>query len=130
LAGYPDVAVLIDDYASLLSDDRCHHCIGKERSRWLVVRSFNKAVAPDLRVAVAAADAETADRLRREQWLADGWVSGYLQRAAAAALGSRSVQSLVAKARRSYALRRQALLQALAARGIEAHGVTGLNVWI
>src|SRR5207302_8279478 len=96
----------------------------------LVVRSFNKPVAPDLRIAVAAADAETADRLRREQWLADGWISGYLQRAAAAALVSRPVQSVLARARKTYSGRRSALLQAFARRGIEARGVSGLNVWV
>jgi DNA-binding transcriptional MocR family regulator len=130
LAGHPGVAVLLDDYASLLSDLPYHDCLGKGRSRWLVVRSFNKPISPDLRVGVAAADPETADRLRREVWLADGWVSGYLQRAAAAALSSRSVQALLARSRQTYARRRTALLEALAERGIEARGATGLNVWV
>ncbi len=130
LAGRPDVLVLIDDYVSLLADVRYHDCIGKDRSRWLVVRSFNKPVAPDLRVAVAAAGAEVADRLRREQWLADGWVSGYLQRTAAAALANRSVQASLARARQAYALRRTELLKALSERGIEARAATGLNVWV
>jgi DNA-binding transcriptional MocR family regulator len=130
LAAHPDAAVLFDDYASLLSDAPWFHPLGKEPRRWLVVRSFNKVLAPDLRVAVAAADAETADRLRRQQWLADGWISGYLQRAAAAALASREVQSLLARARKTYAARREALLRALGGRGLEAHGATGLNVWV
>jgi DNA-binding transcriptional MocR family regulator len=129
LAQHPEAVVLVDDYASLLADVPYFDVL-KGRSRWLVVRSFNKPVAPDLRVAVAAADAETADRLRREQWLADGWISGYLQRAAAAALASRSVQSLMARARKTYAARRSALLSALAARGVEAQGASGLNVWV
>ena len=130
LAGHPDVAVLADDYGSLLADTPYHDCFGKGRARFLVVRSFNKTIAPDLRVAVAAADAETCDRLRREQWLSDGWVSGYLQRATAAALASRSAQATLGKARRTYSSRREALLTALAERGIAARGATGLNVWI
>jgi DNA-binding transcriptional MocR family regulator len=130
LAGHPDVAVFVDDYASLLTDAPYFDCFGKDRARWLVVRSLNKPVAPDMRVAVAAADAETADRLRREQWLADGWISAYLQRAAAAALGSRPVQALMARARRTYSARRSALLESLAERGIEARGASGLNVWV
>src|SRR5205085_4064475 len=105
------VMVLLDDFASLLSDVPYHDCLGKHRERWLVVRSFNKAFAPDLRVAVTAADADTSDRLAREQWLADGWVSIYLQRVAAAALGSRSVSSLLRRARQVYALRRSPLNQ-------------------
>jgi DNA-binding transcriptional MocR family regulator len=129
LAGHPEAVVLVDDYASLLADAPYFDVV-KGSPRWLVVRSFNKALAPDLRVAVAAADAETADRLRREQWLADGWISGYLQRAAAAALASRSVRSLMTRARKTYAARRSGLLRALAARGVEAQGASGLNVWV
>jgi DNA-binding transcriptional MocR family regulator len=130
LLEHPDVAVLLDDYGSLLADTPYHDCLGKGRARFLVVRSFNKTIAPDLRVAVAAADPETCDRLRREQWLSDGWVSGYLQRAAAAALASRSALATLGKARKTYSARRAALLNALADRGIPARGATGLNVWI
>jgi DNA-binding transcriptional MocR family regulator len=130
LAAHPDVAVLVDDYNSLITNAPYFDFMGRDRARWLVVRSFNKPLAPDLRVAVAAADAETADRLRREQWLADGWISGYLQRAAAAALASRAAQSIMARARKTYDERRSALLHSLAERGIEARGATGLNVWV
>jgi DNA-binding transcriptional MocR family regulator len=130
LAEHPQAMVLVDDFASLLSEVPYHDCLGKRRARWLVVRSFNKAIAPDLRVGVAAADAETSDRLAREQWLADGWVSIYLQRVAAATLASRSVESLLRRARQAYALRRSSLVQALARRGIPAQGTTGLNVWV
>jgi DNA-binding transcriptional MocR family regulator len=130
LAAHPDVAVLLDDYAWQLADVAYHDCLGPSRCRWLVVRHLNKAVAPDLRVAVAAADPETADRLRREQWLSDGWVSRYLQRVAAAALASKAVLASVARARKVYAARRKALLDALAASGVEAHGFSGLNVWV
>jgi DNA-binding transcriptional MocR family regulator len=130
LAEHPGVAVLLDDYGSLLADTPYHDCFGKGRARFLVVRSFNKTIAPDLRVAVAAADPETCDRLRREQWLSDGWVSGYLQRVAAAALASRSVLATLGKARKTYSARREALLKELADRGIPARGATGLNVWI
>ena len=130
LAGFPEVAVLLDDYAALLADADYHHILPVAHRRWLVVRHLNKALAPDLRVAVAAADAETADRLRRELWLADGWVSGYLQRVAALALERREVRAAVARARRVYAARRNALLEALAARGVKAQGRSGLNVWV
>src|SRR5256885_9771194 len=99
LAAHPDVAVLLDDYCSLLADAPYQDCLGRDRARFLIVRSFNKTIAPDLRVAVAAADPETCDRLRREQWLADGWISGYLQRVAAASLTPRSLQATLLKAR-------------------------------
>jgi len=122
--------VLLDDYAALLADGEYHHVLPASHRRWVVVRHLNKALAPDLRVAVAAADAETADRLRREQWLADGWVSAYLQRVAVLALERREVLASVARARRVYSARRAALLEALAARGVAAQGRSGLNVWV
>ena len=130
LAGFPDVAILVDDYASLICGSPYHDLIGPRRARWMVTRSFNKPVAPDLRVGIAAADAETADRLRREQWCADGWVSGFLQEAAAAAVKSRSISALIERARGTYQERRETLLRELADRGVRAHGASGLNVWI
>jgi len=130
LADHPAVAVLVDDYASLIAGAPYHDCVGRGRSRWLVVRSFNKPVAPDLRVAVAAGDAATLEQMRREQWLAEGWVSGFLQRVAAGALKDRRSQAAIARARRTYDERRAALLDALRERGIAARGATGLVVWV
>jgi DNA-binding transcriptional MocR family regulator len=130
LAEFPAATVIVDDYASHLSEWPYHDCVGRRRDRWLVVRSFNKSLAPDLRVGVAAGDAATIERIRREQWLCDGWVSTYLQRAAAAALADRGTQALLARARRTYAERRAAFLRALARHGIRAQGPTGLNAWV
>ncbi|MBS2023396.1 MAG: aminotransferase class I/II-fold pyridoxal phosphate-dependent enzyme [Deltaproteobacteria bacterium] len=128
---HPDTLVLLDDYASALSPPGSyHHVLDRGHTRFLVVRSFNKVIAPDLRVGVVAADAETADLMLREQWLTDGWVSAYLQRVAAAATSDRGTQLLIARARDTYALRRTTLLTALRERGITAHGATGLNVWV
>lgn len=130
LKAAPGVAVLQDDYAGMICDWPYHDCLDSGRERWLVVRSFNKAIAPDLRVAVATGDAGTIDRMRREQWIADGWVSGYLQRMAAAVLADKGVVALMERAKKVYSARRSALIAALRERGVEASGATGLNVWI
>ena len=130
LAARPEVAVLIDDYASLVADVPYRDCAGPGRPRWLVVRSFNKPVAPDLRVAVAAGDAGTLERMRREQWLSDGWVSGYLQQMAAAAMSDARARAAIARAARAYAERRRALIAALRTRGVAAHGASGLVAWV
>jgi len=53
-----------------------------------------------------------------------------LRRVAAATLASRSVESILRRARQAYARRRSSLVQALARRGIPAQGTTGLNVWV
>ncbi len=130
MKSWPRVAVLQDDYAAMICDWPYYDCLDTERERWLVVRSFNKAIAPDLRVAVAAGDAGTIDRMRREQWIADGWVSGYLQRMAAGVLADKAVGTLMERAKKVYSVRRGALIGALRERGIDARGVSGLNVWI
>ena len=130
LSGHPDVVVLVDEYASYLADVPYRDALGAGRSRWLVVRSLNKPVAPDLRVAVAAGDPATLERMRREQWLSDGWVSSYLQQMAAAALGAPRARAAMARAGKAYSERRTALLAALRSRGIAAHGASGLVVWV
>lgn len=73
-------------------------------------------------------DAVTADRVSGRQMLGPGWVSRLLQRAmvhlwTAGAVDSRAVA-------RSYAHRRDVLVRALEARGVEAHGRSGMNVWV
>jgi DNA-binding transcriptional MocR family regulator len=133
LAGFPEVVVLFDDYAWQLADVAYHDVLGArpgDGRRWLVVRHLSKALGPDLRVAVAACDAETADRLRRDQWLNDGWLSIYLQRVAGAALANSAVREVVKRARLTYAARRSGLLRALAERGVDARGASGFNVWV
>jgi DNA-binding transcriptional MocR family regulator len=57
-------------------------------------------------------------------------VSHILQRIAADLLHGRNTQRLLARAEKTYRERREALLRELAKRGIAAHGVSGLNVWI
>jgi DNA-binding transcriptional MocR family regulator len=130
LAEFPRAFVFADDYAGLLTRAPYRDVLGRGRARWLVVRSFNKAVGPDMRVGVAAGDAETVDRLRREQSLCGEWVSAYLQRAAARVLNSREGRAALDRAQRTYDERRIALVRGLSARGIHAHGVSGMNVWV
>jgi len=57
-------------------------------------------------------------------------VSHILQKLVVALWRDRSVQKLLARAERTYARRRDALVDALRMRGIESHGTSGLNVWI
>jgi len=58
------------------------------------------------------------------------WVSHILQALVASLLTDRKVQRELAVAEKSYAMRRQALIRALASHGIASHGKSGLNVWI
>jgi DNA-binding transcriptional MocR family regulator len=91
-----------------------------------VIRSLSKVLGPDLRVALVAGDERTISRVEGRQLLGPGWVSHLLQQAAAE-LWSKAKLTRVADI---YAERRRALVDALAGRGIEAHGDSGLGVWI
>lgn len=100
------------------------------RPAWAVVRSTSKFLGPDLRVAVMAGDALTIARVQRRQAIGVRWVSHLLQRVALALWSDPSSGRLLARAADVYAERRKALIEALAATGISAHGRSGLNVWI
>jgi DNA-binding transcriptional MocR family regulator len=77
-----------------------------------------------------AGDARTIARVEGRQTLGIRWVSHILQRLVVALWNDKRVQKQLARAKRTYAQRRGALLDALRTRGIEAHGTSGLNIWI
>jgi DNA-binding transcriptional MocR family regulator len=129
LAGYPEVLVIEDDYVARIAGAP-YVPLRDESSRWLVVRSLSKVLGPDLRVAVAAGDALTISRIEGRQRLGPGWVSHVLQQIAALLLRDRATAKALARAERTYAARRAALVSALAERGVEASGDSGLGVWV
>ncbi|MEO8382997.1 MAG: aminotransferase class I/II-fold pyridoxal phosphate-dependent enzyme [Acidobacteriota bacterium] len=126
LAVRPDLLVLEDDHAGVVSGSDYVSLIDKSRERWAVVRSVSKSLGPDLRVALLASDAQTHARVEGRQTLGIRWVSHILQQLVVALWRDRAP----ARAGRIYTQRREALLRELRDRGIEAHGVSGLNVWI
>ncbi|KAB8196366.1 aminotransferase class I/II-fold pyridoxal phosphate-dependent enzyme [Nonomuraea phyllanthi] len=127
LAAYPEVLLIEDDHGAGFVDLPLHPLAGATR-RWVLTRSTAKALGPDLRVAPITGDPVTLDRLRGRQRLAAGWVSHLLQRAVAHLWRTDAVDTAAVAA--SYARRRDGLVTALAARGIRAHGRSGLNVWV
>ena len=129
LASYPDVLVIEDDYVSRVAGAPYVPVYGAE-GRWAVVRSLSKVLGPDLRIAVVAGDPLTISRIEGRQRLGPGWVSHILQQVAAVLLREQATAQLLDRAERVYAERRHALVSALAARGIEAAGDSGLGVWL
>jgi DNA-binding transcriptional MocR family regulator len=95
-----------------------------------VIRSVSKVLGPDLRVAPMAGDALTISQVEGRQLLGSGWVSHLLQQAAANLWERPGTRELLARAARSYAERRTALVDQLAGFGIAAYGRSGLGVWI
>ncbi|MGW2420744.1 aminotransferase class I/II-fold pyridoxal phosphate-dependent enzyme [Streptomyces sp. NPDC001709] len=127
LREYPQTLLIEDDHGHGIVDLPLHPLAGTTR-HWAVVRSASKAYGPDLRVAVLAGDPVTVDRVRGRQRLGPGWVSLLLQRAVVR-LWSQGAVDRVAVAK-AYGARRDALVDALAERGVVSHGRTGMNVWV
>ncbi|GAA5216295.1 aminotransferase class I/II-fold pyridoxal phosphate-dependent enzyme [Streptomyces thinghirensis] len=127
LREHPRTLLVEDDHGHRIVDLPLHPLAGTTHS-WAFVRSAAKAYGPDLRLAVLTGDAVTLDRVRGRQRLGPGWVSRITQRAVARLWADGSVDAhAVASA---YGRRRDALLGALAERGIAAYGRSGMNVWI
>jgi DNA-binding transcriptional MocR family regulator len=104
------------------------HSAAGSVARFAAVQSVSKWLGPDLRCAILTGDELTLARVEGRQSLGPGWVSGLIQRLTARVWVES--EALVARARDAYVERREAMLAALAERGIEAHGTSGLNVWI
>jgi len=127
LRDHPEILLIEDDHGHGIVDLPLHPLAGLTR-HWAFVRSVAKAYGPDLRLAVLTGDTTTVDRVSGRHRLGPGWVSRLIQRAvvrlwADDALDPRAVAA-------AYRTRRDLLIDALAQRGVEAHGRTGLNVWI
>lgn len=130
LSEHPGVVLVEDDHASLVAGAPAVSLVPGWPGHWAVVRSYSKALGPDIRLAVVAGDAITVDRVERRHALGPGWVAHILQAATAWLLADGATAALLRRASATYAERRVALVEALAQRGIEARGVSGLNVWV
>jgi DNA-binding transcriptional MocR family regulator len=129
LRRYPRVLVIEDDHAAELAYEPVHSLAGATAS-WVFVRSVSKPYGPDLRLALLAGDETTVARVAGRMRLGTGWISTILQRLVLELWRDPTVDAGVRRARREYAERRTALVKALAARGLSAHGRSGINVWL
>ncbi|MFU8840164.1 MAG: aminotransferase class I/II-fold pyridoxal phosphate-dependent enzyme [Nitriliruptoraceae bacterium] len=129
LAPHPEVLAIEDDHLGAVAGAG-PATVTTDRPRWAVIRSVAKWLGPQLRVAVLAADADTAARVLARQRLGTGWVSQLLQHVVAASWSQAEAGGLLERATERYTQRRTALLDALAAQDVAAIGASGLNVWI
>ncbi|MEU1313464.1 aminotransferase class I/II-fold pyridoxal phosphate-dependent enzyme [Streptomyces cinnamoneus] len=127
LAHHPQVLLVEDDHGHGIVDLPLHPLVGGT-DHWVFVRSVAKAYGPDLRLAVLTGDAVTVDRVRGRQRLGHGWVSHVLQDAVLHLWRSGAVDTAAVAG--AYGRRRDALVRALRERGVEAHGRSGMNVWL
>ncbi|MFF9064609.1 aminotransferase class I/II-fold pyridoxal phosphate-dependent enzyme [Streptomyces sp. NPDC014891] len=127
LARHPGVLLIEDDHGHGIVAQPLHPLAGG-RDHWVLIRSVAKAYGPDLRIAAFTGDAETVDRVLGRQRLGPGWVSKLLQRTVAHLWAAEAVDP--ATVSRAYGKRRDGLVRALARRGVEARGRSGMNVWV
>ncbi|WP_043498804.1 aminotransferase class I/II-fold pyridoxal phosphate-dependent enzyme [Streptomyces glaucescens] len=127
LREHPETLLVEDDHGHRIVDLPLHPLAGTTR-HWALVRSAAKAYGPDLRLAVLTGDPVTVDRVRGRQQLGPGWVSRIVQRAVVRLWTDGAVDARAVAA--AYGRRRDALVAALADRGVTAHGRSGMNVWI
>src|SRR5262249_33824932 len=126
----PDLLVIEDDHAGPIAGAKYITLVESSRERWAVVRSVSKSLGPDLRLAILSGDERTIARVEGRQTLGIRWVSHILQRLVVNLWRDKSVHKKLAHADTTYTQRRDALLAALREHDIEAHGISGLNVWI
>jgi DNA-binding transcriptional MocR family regulator len=126
----PEQLIIEDDHAGRIAGAKYVTLVDTARERWAVVRSVSKSLGPDLRIAIMAGDARTIARVEGRQTLGMRWVSHVLQRLVVALWRDKNVEKQLLRAERTYTRRRSALIDALRAHNINAHGASGLNVWI
>lgn len=129
LRDYPDVLTIDDDHGADVTPGP-PHSLAEATRRWAYLRSASKAYGPDLRIALLSADAITHDLVAGRLRHTARHVSHIIQSTWVDALADHTTQKLVSSAGERYAERRTALIDALAQRGIQAHGSSGLNVWV
>jgi DNA-binding transcriptional MocR family regulator len=131
LAEHPQVLVIEDDHFSAVSARPYHRITPPSSARWALVRSVSKFLGPDLRLALVAADAETAAHLEARLSAGTTWVSRLLQHITRELLLDPRVHELHERAREVYAQRSGLLVERLHAHGIDVpYRPDGLNVWV
>ncbi|MEV6513299.1 aminotransferase class I/II-fold pyridoxal phosphate-dependent enzyme [Streptomyces sp. NPDC051642] len=121
----PEVLVVENDHASSVAAPPLWSLTSGGLSRWVHVRTVSKFLGTDPQWAAAACDSVTPARHDGRMLLTSGWVSHLLQE---------TVHGLMTddgtRAQEAYVLRRETLRKELGGRGIDAHGASGMNLWV
>jgi len=130
LRRHPDVLLVEHDAYGPVAGAPLVTLCDSHRHRWAHIRSTSKFLGPEMRVAFVTGDPLTVDRVAARYALGPRRVSLLLQQLALALWSDPTSGRQLARASDTYRQRRTAFLDALAARGITAHGASGFNVWI
>jgi DNA-binding transcriptional MocR family regulator len=96
----------------------------------LHVRSFSKSHGPDIRLAALSGPIELMRGINARRQLGQGWSSRILQRILLGLLTDQQSINEVTHAREEYQRRRDAMVAALAERGVRVQGSDGVNIWV
>jgi DNA-binding transcriptional MocR family regulator len=99
-------------------------------SQVLHIRSFSKSHGPDLRLAAMSGPHDKINNISGRRQLGQGWSSRLLQQILLGLLTDDHSVKQVAYARQEYGRRRNAVVKALAAQGIDVGGNDGINIWV
>jgi GntR family transcriptional regulator / MocR family aminotransferase len=136
LSRYRQVLAIEDDHFGDIAEGEAGSLLADARieDRVIHVRSFSKSIAPDLRLAVAAARPHLKALLQEAKSHADGWSSRLLQRVLARVLQDEELASSLRRARQTYRLRRERASSVFASCGLPgvvcATARDGVNLWI
>ena len=130
LTDHPYVLLIEDDHFSMLSQRPYETLIGPGHRRFALIRSVSKFLGPDMCLAIAATDPETADRLAMRLSPGTTWVSHLLQRLTLAQLTDPEASAQVVAAGAHYAERNEAFAARLRAEGITVPPSEGLSLWV
>src|SRR3954454_4306086 len=114
----------------MLSQRHYESLIGPGHRRYALVRSVSKSLGPDMCLAVAATDPETAERLGFRLGPGTTWVSHILQRLVLAQLTDEAALEQIAAAGSHYPDRNPAFAAGLTERGLPTEALDGLNLWV
>lgn len=130
LADHPYVLIIEDDHFSMLSQRPYESLISADHRRFALVRSVSKFLGPDMCLAIAATDPQTAERLSMRLSPGTTWVSHLLQRLTLTQLTDDSVRAQVRSAAAHYAERNAAFAARLRAEGVDVELSDGLSLWV
>ena len=133
------LAELVDRAGTIVIEDDSAGAIASAPAislgRWIPertvhIRSFSKSHGPDLRLAAVSGPPPLMRDVQARRQLGQGWSSRLLQRILLSLLTDDGSRAEVRQARREYARRRAALVDALAKQGVTVGGTDGINIWV
>jgi GntR family transcriptional regulator / MocR family aminotransferase len=136
LSRYPHVLAIEDDHFADIAEQQAGSLLADARveDRVIYIRSFSKSIAPDLRLAAAAARPQLKTMLEQAKSHADGWSSRLLQRVLSGVLQDDGLAPWLDRVRSTYRTRRERVADVLANCGIPGVVVwparDGVNLWI